>query len=386
MQPRILMVLATVLGVVAAPRHTLAQAAVSGFAVNRFEPSERGSDWFVNESLDLRGAANVAAGVVLDWSYKPLVLREAGNAEGRAVGNIITDQVIAHSGLSLMFRDRFRFALDLPVVLYQHGDDVSQVAEAARAPDRASVGDLRLSGDLRLLGHYGNVFTAALGVQAYLPTGRRPLFTSDGTFRVTPHVLIAGDGQGLVYAAKLGFAYRPLDRVFEDRQLGSEALFSLAAGVRVNDLFVFGPELFGSTVVTHGASAFDGRGTPLELLLGLHLTAKHWQVGSAIGPGFTRGDGNPSMRVAVSIEFAPDVCIDTDGDGICASADACPDVDGVRTNRRSTNGCPADRDHDGIPDNHDACLDRAGVPAEEAARNGCPAGIEQTPPKPVEPK
>src|SRR4051812_25157863 len=47
-------------------------AFAQGFSVNRFEPSERGSDWFTNESLDLRGAVRPAFGVVGDYQYRPL--------------------------------------------------------------------------------------------------------------------------------------------------------------------------------------------------------------------------------------------------------------------------------------------------------------------------
>ncbi|MES1184063.1 MAG: hypothetical protein ABUL60_09610 [Myxococcales bacterium] len=329
---------AVVLFCVVASRPGTAQAA--GFALNRFEPSERGSDWFVNDSLDLRGWANLAAGVVFDWSYKPLVLHEGGGTEGPALGNVVTDAVFAHSGVSFTWRDRFRFAFNLPVALYQAGDDLTALAPATTPPQGASIGDLRLAADLRVIGLYGDVFTAAFGLQLHAPTGRRSQLTSDGTFRLTPQLLMAGDGEGLLYAAKLGFSYRPLADSVAGRRLGSEAVFSIAGGVRVNDLFVFGPELYGSTVVTGGA-AFSGRATPLELLLGLHVTlAKHWQFGSGIGPGFTRGDGTPSMRATFSIEYAPDVCVDPDGDGICAPSDACPEVDGVRTGERRTNGCP----------------------------------------------
>jgi len=366
-----------------AARPCAAQSA--GYALSRFEPSERGSDWFVNDSLDLRGSTNVAAGVVLDWSYKPWVLHEGGGSRGRSLGNVVTDAVFAHSGASLILRDRLRLAFNLPVALYQAGDDLSHVTAEVRAPHGASLGDLRLSADLRVLGLYGDVFTAALGLQLHAPTGRRSQLMSDGTFRLTPQLLMAGDGEGLLYAAKLAFSYRPLDDAFQGRKLGSEALFSVAGGVRVNDLFVFGPELYGSTVVTDG-QAFTARATPLELLLGLHVTlAKHWQFGSAIGPGFTRGDGTPSMRTVLSVEYAPDICVDKDGDGICAPMDACPDVDGVRTGERSTNGCPGDRDHDGVSDKDDACRDQPGPPSDDAAKNGCPVGTEQEPPKAVHP-
>lgn len=315
-------------------------AQASGFSADRFEPADRGSDWFVNDSLDLRGAPSVAAGAVFDWSYKPVVLQGSA-AQGVAPrANVITDRIAAHSGLSVIFHDRWRAALDLPVVLYQWGEPGAKAAAGTSRLGGSALGDVRLGGDARLFGKYGEAFTAAAGVTLHLPTGARSQLTSDGTWRLTPHLLIAGDGRGFVYAAQLGYAFRPRAGAFVDRRLGSEAQFSVAGGVRVNDMFVFGPELFGSTVLTDG-QAFSRRGTPLELLLGFHVKlAQDWQFGSAIGPGLTQGDGCPSMRVVLSVELAPDVCVDADGDGICAPADACPDVDGVRTNKRSTNGCP----------------------------------------------
>ena len=161
MHLRTFLLLAIVLGGPVATCSSPARA--SGFALNRFEPSARGSDWFVNDSLDLRGSTNVAAGVVLDYSYKPLVLHQDGDASAPAVGNVVTDVVFAHTGLSFMFRDRFRFAFNLPVGLYQVGDDVSSEAPSVKTPHGANLGDLRLSADLRVIGLYGDVFTAAVG-------------------------------------------------------------------------------------------------------------------------------------------------------------------------------------------------------------------------------
>lgn len=382
MRQRTLQLLVCTLGVLAV-RPVNAQA---GFAVNRFEPSEPGSDWFVNDSLDLRGSPSLAAGLSWDWSYKPLVLRGADD-DAASQRNAVTDQVVAHAAVAIVLDDRFRAGLDLPVVVFQHGDDLSQISPRLAPLDGSAVGDLRLSADVRVAGEYGKAFSLALGAQAHVPTGRRSQLSSDGTFRFVPRVLVAGDGKGLVYAAKLAFAYRPLDAVFVGRQLTSEAVFSLAGGVRVNDIFVFGPELWGATAVGKGVEAFERRSTALELLLGFHVTlGQSWLLGSGLGPGLTRADGTPSMRLLLSLAFAPDVCVDPDGDGICAPADACPDVDGVRTGRRSTNGCPGDRDRDGVFDTHDACVDLAGPASAEPTKNGCPAGTEETPPTPVAPK
>jgi outer membrane protein OmpA-like peptidoglycan-associated protein len=346
-----------------------AQAPVRGFAVNRYEPAERGSDWYVNESLDFRGNFRPAVGTVLDWAYRPLVLYDPSNIQGNPRANVITDQIFANVGGSIVLHDRFRIGANLPVVLFQDGEDISAITRTTSTPDKPALGDARLSGDVRVLGQYGGTISAAIGAQVHFPTGRRSLFTSDGTVRVTPRLLVAGDFEGFLYAAKLGFAYRPLDATFEDRNLGSDLVFSAAFGVKVNDRFVFGAEVYGSTVVAGGDGALRTRNTPLEMLLSTHLTlAQHWKAGSAIGPGFTRADGTPTMRVLFSFEFTPDVCVDPDGDGICSGQDVCPSVDGVPENH----GCPADRDHDGFNDPDDACPDAAGSRTADPKTTGCP--------------
>lgn len=346
-----------------------AQPQVSGYAIDRFEPSDRGSDWFVNESLDFRGSPRPAAGLVFDWAYRPLVLYDPSKIQGDPRAVPIVDQVAAHAGAALVLKDRIRVAVSVPMVLFQDGDDLSSIATTVRSPQRAALGDVRASGDLRILGQFGGPISAGVGAQVYFPTGHRALYTSDGTLRVTPRLLVAGDFRGIFYAAQLGFAYRPLDATFDGRPLGSEAIFSVAGGVKVSDRFVIGPELYGSTVVTGGDRAFRTRNTPVELLFGGHITvAEHWKTGTAIGPGLTRADGTPSMRVIFSIELEPAICNDPDGDGICTEDDACPTVDGVPQNH----GCPADRDFDGFNDTDDACPDQAGTRTADPKTVGCP--------------
>jgi OmpA-OmpF porin, OOP family len=317
-----------------------ARAQAAGYAVNRFEPSERGSDWFLSESLDLRGRARPLAGIVMDWAYRPLVV----HPPGRPSATVITDDVVMHVGGGVVFLDRVRTSLSLPVALYRHGDDVSGATIAARAPrERAAVSDLRVALDAGLFGEHGEIVHVAVGAQVFLPTGAREAYTSDGTFRFAPRIMVAGEGSAFAYAAKVGFMYRPFDGAFEGRRLGSEAFATLSAGVKVNDRVIFGPEILGASVVT-GDDAFAKRATSVDGLLGMHVVVlDDFRVGNAIGTGLGRGDGSPDFRLVASLEYAPDVCVDKDGDGICAKDDACPLVFGVRTGVRSTNGCPAAR-------------------------------------------
>lgn len=373
-----------------------------GYAQNRLDPAEVGSDWFTTESLDLRGSLRPFAGVLGDWSYAPLV---------RDGTKIIEDSVTTHVRGAVNLADRVRVALSLPIALYQHGDDWSHGTERVYAPETTAVSDVHLSSDVRVFGAFGDVVRGAAGVAVSLPTGSREAYTSDGTFRFAPRVLLAGDVRSFTWAGKLGFAFRPRDDVFAGRTLGSDLTFAVSAGIRVNDRVVFGPELHGGVTAT-GASSFTERGTAIEILLGGRVRlGNHFQAGSSIGSHVTAGDGGATLRVLGVFEYAPDVCVDKDGDGICAYEDACPEVDGVRSIDPKTNGCPIDsdgdhipdradkcpdlegertidpltigcpdRDHDGVADPRDACPDVPGLTNVEPSKNGCPKPSEEEPP------
>jgi hypothetical protein len=184
--------------------------------------------------------------------------------------------------------------------------------------------------------------------------------------------MLAGHIKGVVYSLQGGFHYRPLDEEVLGRTIGSEIVFGAAAGVKVNDVFILGPEMTGRTAVT-GEDSFTARTTPLEVLLGFHVVlGDHWRAGSAIGTGIGRGEGAPEMRLLASFEYAQDYCVDKDGDGICAYRDACPELAGVPSATRLTNGCPRDRDRDGFIDEDDKCPDLPGVKTGDPETTGCP--------------
>src|SRR5690606_32555891 len=62
-----------------------ASAQSAGFALDRFDPSDRGSDWFALESLDFDGHMRAALGLVGDYAYKPLVLYNGDGDEVNAI-------------------------------------------------------------------------------------------------------------------------------------------------------------------------------------------------------------------------------------------------------------------------------------------------------------
>jgi outer membrane protein OmpA-like peptidoglycan-associated protein len=337
-----------------AARSASAQPVATGLALDRFDPAERGSEWFTLDTLDLRGRVRPAIGVDLDWAHKPLVLYDVN---GHEVGSVVSDQLFVHAGASLVLFDRVRLGFNLPIAIVQTGDGATLAGVRYPAPTAPQLGDLRLGADVRIVGRYRSPFELAAGASLYLPTGSRDDYTSDGVVRaVIPRVIAAGEIGAFVYSAKLGFELRRSEIVGGER-LGDDFQFGVAAGARLaNAKLVLGPELYGSTVVEGGA--FRTAGTPLEVLFGLHYQfARDWRFGAGFGPGIVRGDGAPLFRALASIEWAP------------AYRD--------RDDHRGGGGRGGDRryedsDHDGVPDAYDACPDKPGGRSSDPRKNGCP--------------
>jgi hypothetical protein len=146
-----------------------ARAQTPGFAVDRFDPSERGSDWFAHESIDMRGHLRPAAGLVGEYSYRPLVIY---NADNTVRASVVKDSLVLHPGATLVLWDRLRVGFDLPVYAWQDGVTGSLLGTTYTSPSE-NVGDLRLGADVRIVGVYGDPFTLAAGAQLYVPTGSR---------------------------------------------------------------------------------------------------------------------------------------------------------------------------------------------------------------------
>jgi OOP family OmpA-OmpF porin len=349
-----------------------------GFVLDRFDPSERGSEWFVLDSLDLRGHLRPAAGVVGSWAYNPLV---AYDLDGNYVTSLVEHQLFVHPGASVVLWNRLRTGFSLPIAAYQTGEALRIDTKTYRAPSGAAVGDLRLSADARVFGTHGGPITGAAGVGFYLPTGSRSDYTSDGYVRFMPRATVAGDIAMFTYSARVGWHYRALTEKFDRNPLGSELVFAAAAGVRLLDRkLVVGPELYGSSILDH-RSFFKRRGTPIEGLIGAHYTVSDFRFGGALGTGLSRGWGTPEARAFLSAEWTPGYSDDRDKDGIKNDDDACPDRAGVRSNDPKLNGCPppppppaapSDRDGDGIVDSADACPEAAGIRNSDPKKNGCP--------------
>jgi OOP family OmpA-OmpF porin len=382
-----------VIMLVSIPVSAWAQSAKGSFNLNRFDPSERGSEWFLNDSLDLRGHLRPAVGAVFDYGYKPLVIYN-DNLTTRSA--LVEHQLMLNLGVNMVLWERWRIGFNLPIALFQHGEPGLVLGVQYVPPNQAALGDVRFGTDVRLFGVYGGPVQVAIGALLWLPTGRPDLYTGDGTVRLMPRASIAGDIAWFSYSASFGFHFRPKVQSFAVAPVGSELVLKVAFGAHLaQKTIMVGPEISASTVTSNPSGLFSARtATNIEALLGVHWRfVRDFRVGAGVGPGLSRGLGTPEVRALLGIEYVPQpidksVIVteegevrerassvqaspdDRDNDGVANLIDACPDVEGLVTKNPATNGCP-DSDGDGFYDNLDYCPFVVGV-AQPGKRNGCP--------------
>ena len=216
------------IGLFAAPTTALAQS--EGIALNRYSPAERGSDWFMTDSLDFRGERRVQAGITTDWAQDPLVVYDRDGGEAAA---IVRTQPFAHLGVSWLHSDRLRFGLNVPVLLFTSGESQQTQGGTFEAPAGAAMGDVRLSVDTGLVGEYREPFSLGVGLQVHLPTGSRDKYTSDGATRLVPRVNAAGDVGSFTYAAQLAANIRTTHSEFVGSKVDQELMLGASGGVRL---------------------------------------------------------------------------------------------------------------------------------------------------------
>src|ERR1700755_2901668 len=156
----VLFIAVAVACVLGSPRESAAQT--EGFSINRFDAAERGSDWFVGESLDLRGHGRGALGIVGDYAYKPLVLY---NLDGSERSVLVQHQLFTHIGGSVNLWNRLRLSTGISLGILSASETPRFGPLTIEPQTGTTLGDVRLGADLRLVGEYLGPAQLALGVQ-----------------------------------------------------------------------------------------------------------------------------------------------------------------------------------------------------------------------------
>lgn len=353
--------------------------------LERFDPAERGSRFFVADSLELDDRKPLALGLVTSYGSRLRTFKQSG-ADPEA-SDLVSQSIWLHPGASYVLAPGARVGIDMPLAL-QTGNDVALDRVGFGQPGSPRLGDLRASFDLRLAGAVRTDVdgaTLGTGVSVYLPTGSGNDYASDDFARFDVRLASALRVGHVVLAARLGYMYRrdnvlPVGGV----SIGSETNAVVAAGYRAGPITV-GPEIYGSTTLDE---AFQRRSTPIEALLGAHVSIGDIRVGAGLGTLLVSGLGAPKLRGVLSVDWLPSgAASDRDRDGVVDADDQCPDIAGLATGDRNALGCPApprDTDHDGVFDSDDACPDLPGIRTHDAMTHGCPDADRDGIPDPLD--
>jgi OOP family OmpA-OmpF porin len=357
-------------------------APATGFAIDRFEPAGGGSEWFSLESLDFRGHLRPSAGLAADLALDPLVLYDRNNDK---VASLVSRQATVHADVAIVLWSRLRIDVNAPAVVLHDGAAAEVGGQSYAAPTSEPLGDLRLGADVRLFGTAQDGVTVAVGGQVFLPTGHASAYTSDGSARLWPRVMAAGEAGPFAWAARVGYDYRPRDKCGCSLAPGPELTGGVALGVRALPTLLVGPELYAATPTGDGfAKAVS---SPVEVLLGAHFAlARDWSAGVGAAPG-TDGPGSPSWRFVAALQYWPALKVAPPPPPVPEPAPPAPAPTPLPPKPRPTPlppppppplppppppPPPSDRDGDGIVDGEDACPDVAGPSNDDPQRNGCP--------------
>ncbi|MFE8605090.1 OmpA family protein [Archangium violaceum] len=332
------------------------------FELERLElnPNGRGSLLMGTGELLPKGGFRLS--LAGHYENDPLVMYRNGNRLGSVVGNRVTGHLLA----AWAPMQWLELGLQLPLVLWQNGDDLSaqNVASPASTGLSTPIAHVRLG----LLAQRRDApVDLALELGVGLPVGSADTLSRDSVVRLSPKVMLGRNFGALRAGVEAGALIRPtvvLGDVGEVQdELGSEV--RLGAVVATT-----GDGLRGELNVRGSVPLTREQGS-LEVLAGLRLPLGESLEAYALGgPGFGNAPGTPTFRVLLGVAVGGGERVDTsrrddDGDGVVNDEDRCPTEAGPAESQ----GCPVrDADEDGIEDAADKCPTEAGLPE----LRGCP--------------
>ncbi|QRO00181.1 thrombospondin type 3 repeat-containing protein [Archangium violaceum] len=347
----------------------LAQSTTSlpRFELERLELNPNGRGSLVMGTGELMEPGGFRLSLLGHYEKDPLVLY----ADETPVGSVVGDRAMAHLLLAWAPLRWLELGLQVPLVVWQRGDDLT--AQGISSPARTGLSTPSVNVRVGLLSQRRDApLDLAVDLGVGLPVGSEETISRDSTFRFSPRLML-GRRFGLIRAGvEAGAMIRPTVTLINDETVRDEVGNEVHLGAV---LATTGRGLRGELNV-RGTLPLTRQPKSLELLAGVRLPLGSLAEAYALGgPGFGDTPGTPSFRVLLGVALGgsepPDVGPrDDDGDGVPNSEDACPNEPGPASRK----GCPVkDTDGDGLDDSVDRCPREPG-PAEN---QGC-AGEKDT--------
>ncbi len=339
--------------------------------VQVFHPSAHVGDLLTTMGTDIGPPLQWSASLYANFGKNALVFIDATD-EGTFRDEVIQDQLTLDLGGSLALFNRLSLGLTIPLHVLNAGQTGGFIPLSPN-PASFAFGDIRLSPKVGILMRekHANGLGLAASLDLTVPSGDGDSFVSD-PFTIAPVVIADFKLGELTLAANLGFRIRTAESDLYGYATASHELFWHLGGrygVVPGQLDVIG-EIYGASADFSTANA-----THLEGVLAGRLKLPDFGLAFTLGggSGFTKGYGNTKFRVFAGVEFAPEVVLDKDKDGILDETDKCPEDPEDKDNFQDQDGCPdPDNDNDKVLDPSDKCpLDPEDIDTFQD-EDGCP--------------
>ncbi len=292
------------------------------------------------DDTSLGETGSPTARLMFHYTDDPLVYETTEGDTFKLLSNLLQADLLA--GISV---SRFRFGLDLPVLLLSNGD---------LGNGGAGIGDLAL--DAKAIGLSREDFPVGLGLAGRLSLPTSTVGAPVGAAGLAYEISLVADADlgPVLLAANVGTRGTPAQEL-ENIVVNDQFTIRGGAGYAITENAGVAAELMG--LLAYSAPLANPAGAPLEWLAsGWGRVAQDVVVRGGVGAGITPGIGSPDLRALISVGYEPGDDRDTDGDGLVDRDDPCPldaeDLD----DWEDTDGCPEpDNDLDGLLDAVDQC-------------------------------
>ncbi|HYO55705.1 OmpA family protein [Archangium sp.] len=337
-------------------------AGLPKFELERLELNPNGRGSLLMGTGELLPAGGFRLSLAGQYENDPLVMYRNGNR----VGSVVGDRVTAHLLAAWAPLRWLELGVQLPLVAWQRGDDLTGQGVAAPAGTGLSTPTAHVR--LGLLAQRRDApVDLALEVGVGVPVGSVDTLSRDSIVRLVPRVMLGRSFGVLRAGVEAGVLIRP------EVALGNvgEVRYAVGNEVRLGAVLATTGEGLRGELNVRGTVPLLRQPGSLEVLAGLRLPLGESLEAYALGgPGFGDAPGMPTFRVLLGMAVGGGGRSDAsrrddDGDGVKNGEDTCPAEAGPAERQ----GCPVkDTDKDGTEDAEDKCPTEAG-PAE---RQGCP--------------
>jgi outer membrane protein OmpA-like peptidoglycan-associated protein len=388
-------------------------------AIRQFQPSPFSDRILRLDGPDMLPRWGVAAGLDLDYAWKPLVLTDMAPSIQRSrktTYDLVAHDIGADLTVALGLGAGIEAGLALPVTVAQLGDDVPGAAR----PGVHGVGNPRIGAKARFWNDPEMSLVAGATVLIALPLGAGGGLTHEAGTGAEARLFSSGRRGRLTAGASAGVRLRGATQLF-DIPVGDELVYSFGATVALSPATELLAEADGATGA--GTQFAAVKSSPAEALFGARRRlggpgeprAGGLWLTAAAGPGLEGGYGSPALRAVLGLTWtgggsapprpatapapsppapatppppppAPPKCpgdpgcpdeppppTDRDGDGLSDDDDDCPEEAEDKDGFEDDDGCPdPDNDGDGIADAADKCPDEPETINGHDDEDGCP--------------